>query len=118
MTPAIAREWFYERDGWLYWRKAKGAASAHSVVRSGNQKGYLRVMLDGRKYCVHRIVWMLHYGDIPAGMEVDHKDVDNANNRPSNLQLVTGTANSLKRGTPVNNTTGCKGCTLTAISGW
>ena len=38
---------------------------------------------------VHRIVWMLHNGPIPDGLEINHIDMDKSNNHISNLELVT-----------------------------
>lgn len=42
---------------------------------------------------VHRIVWEVHNGPIPAGMEIDHIDMDKTNNHISNLRLVTHAEN-------------------------
>src|ERR1019366_9700233 len=37
---------------------------------------------------VHDVVWEEHYGPIPEGVEVHHKDEDKLNNHISNLALV------------------------------
>lgn len=42
---------------------------------------------------VHRVVWEVHRGAIPAGLEIDHVDGDKSNNRIDNLQLVTHAEN-------------------------
>lgn len=62
--------------------------------------GYLRIIeRRGRSSCktwyVHRLVWEVVHGPIPAGMQIDHLDADPANNQLSNLQLVTGQQNRL-----------------------
>lgn len=62
--------------------------------------GYLRIIeRRGLNSCktwyVHRLVWEVVHGPIPAGMEIDHLDADPANNRLCNLQLVTGQQNRL-----------------------
>ena len=41
----------------------------------------------------HRVVWESIHGPIPEGLQINHKDLDKQNNRPSNLELVTGTEN-------------------------
>src|SRR4051812_34247652 len=51
---------------------------------SVNLKGYIRINTQFE----HRLVWRKHYGDIPEGMFIHHKDNDPANNRIENLELV------------------------------
>jgi transcriptional regulator of NAD metabolism len=38
---------------------------------------------------VHRLVWEAFNGPIPGRLEVNHKDLDRANNRLDNLELLT-----------------------------
>jgi hypothetical protein len=62
--------------------------------------GYLRIFERTRPrscktWYVHRLVWEVLHGPIPAGMEIDHLDANPANNRINNLQLVTGQQNRL-----------------------
>jgi hypothetical protein len=38
---------------------------------------------------VHRLVWEAFNGNIPGRLEVNHKDLDRANNRLENLELLT-----------------------------
>lgn len=55
-------------------------------------KGYLRFRKVGEKLRLeHCIVWEEHYGEIPIGMQIHHKDFDKTNNSIENLQLVTPT---------------------------
>lgn len=52
-------------------------------------KGYIRRRYkEGCKF-EHVFVWEKHYGRIPDGMQIHHKDLDKTNNDISNLQLVT-----------------------------
>lgn len=56
-------------------------------------RGYLHVILckNGKSkwYFVHRLVWSAFNGEIPEGMQINHKDEDKSNNRLDNLELVT-----------------------------
>ena len=45
---------------------------------------------------IARLMYCLYYGDIPAGMVVDHIDNNPLNNQPSNLQLLTQKENLAK----------------------
>jgi len=55
------------------------------------KKGYLRYRKDneGRLRMEHNIVWELHYGPIPIGMQIHHKDLNKTNNNIENLCIVT-----------------------------
>lgn len=51
----------------------------------------VRASVCGRGYSAlaHRIVWLVRCGDIPDGLEINHRDGVRGNNCPSNLELVT-----------------------------
>ena len=56
-------------------------------------KGYMQVSLckNGKyiRQAVHRLVWQTFCGRIEGRLEINHKDLDRANNRLNNLELVT-----------------------------
>jgi len=97
------------RDGTLriddegcIWRERaiiRGVSKPISSRRAENQgnKGYLRLTLqsDGRLVSVmaHRVIWTWHKGPIPAGMQINHKDLNKKHNRLDNLELVDGAGN-------------------------
>ena len=53
------------------------------------KSGYMRYRADGRKQFEHRLVWEAHFGKLPEGMLIHHKDGDKTNNAIENLQAVT-----------------------------
>jgi len=63
------------------------------VVRAEKKGRYLQVGFGpakARRYVyAHRIVYLVHHGDIPDGMQINHKDGDKWNNHPRNLEATT-----------------------------
>lgn len=76
--------------------------------------GYIQIEIDGTKYLAHRLAWFLTYG---VWVELDHRDLDKANNRLSNLRPATHCQNMQNRATFANNTSGVKGLTANR-GGW
>lgn len=78
-------------------------------------QGYKIVTIDMKIYKVHRICWAL-YNDKrpPVNMFIDHIDRDKANNKKSNLRLVTHAENLANRS---DNKSGAVGITLTTQRG-
>ena len=68
----------------------------------------------------HLVMVYLHralMGD-PAGMTVDHCDLNGLNNRRANLRLATAAQNSMNRRIRSDNTTGFKGVYRTKHNRW
>ncbi|EAO7510846.1 HNH endonuclease [Salmonella enterica] len=97
--------------GTLTWIKTNSPrAKAGSVVSyTSKQSGYVQVRLNGRLTMVHRIVWEMHFGPIPSGMEIDHINRIKNDNRLQNLRLVTPSDNCKNRGIRIDNKTGYPG---------
>ena len=74
------------------------------------KNGYIRVEINGKPYYSHRVIWVLHYGAIPDGMQIDHINGIRNDNTLSNLRLVKGASeNHQNRKMSVTNTTGFVG---------
>lgn len=86
-------------------RREAGAVAGGSM---GKRK-YFRVYFEGHYYMAHRVVWELHNGAIPDGVQVDHIDGDRTNNRIGNLRLVTPAGNARNRKKTCKNTSGVVG---------
>ncbi|ATS93450.1 putative homing endonuclease [Pectobacterium phage DU_PP_I] len=63
------------------------------VPASKHSAGYHVCNVKGQTRFIHHIVWELHNGPIPEGMEVDHIDRVRDNNLIENLRLGSGSQN-------------------------
>jgi len=55
--------------------------------------GYRRIRLRGRIRFAHRLAWIVVHGPIPDGYDIDHKNMDRADNSIENLRLATNSQN-------------------------
>lgn len=58
----------------------------HKVYMNGN---YPAIFLNGQNAHIHRLEWEKHYGKIPKGYIVHHKDEDKLNWSIENLELLS-----------------------------
>ena len=79
--------------------------------------GYGVVYDDGRKQYAHRASYELHHGEIPAGLQIDHKCRNGLCVRPSHLHAVTHFENAQNKTLQSNNTTGFRGVYKVARAG-
>lgn len=119
--PSMERlcQLFECRDGVLY-RRVSTSPNARAGDRAGTLGGcgYLRVRIDGTKFKVHRLVWTMHYGPIPAGMQVDHVNGDKLDNKIENLRLASHSENQMnRRGAHASSKSGVRGVSPSR-SGW
>ena len=67
--------------------------AAHRPCKIKLLKGYFQVSLcrNGVYSCraVHRVMWEAFNGRIKGRLEINHKDLDRANNQLDNLEIVT-----------------------------
>jgi Mor family transcriptional regulator len=56
---------------------------------SPNSKEYLAITVNGKTVLFHRLIVETFIGEIPEGMEVDHRDGNKHNNELGNLEIVT-----------------------------
>jgi hypothetical protein len=72
-------------------------------------RGYLRIIVNGKYYAAHRLAWKLFYGDISKLQQIDHIDGNRSNNAISNLRLANHNQNCQNIKPPKSNTSGFKG---------
>lgn len=86
-------------QGSLHWIPQPGKRCNNTRPRAGcyTTKGYRIIRIDGRLYKEHRIIWAMHNGPIPDGMDIDHIDRNTGNNKLENLRLATRSINNLNK---------------------
>lgn len=95
----LLRVFEYDADlGLLVWRERwDGRVTLVGTVAGSVMmaSGYRRVRYKNREYYQHRIIFKMLNGYDPE--EVDHRNVDNAHNDPSNLRNATSSQNKSNR---------------------
>jgi len=69
---------------------------------------YRQVMIGGKDYLEHRLVWLYYYGHFPKEA-LDHLDGDGLHNAKENLRLAPGNFNYKSMAKRVDNTSGHTG---------
>lgn len=101
------------RDGELYW-KVKTGSRALAGQRAGTlgEDGYRKVRYKRKGIREHRIIYEMHHGPIPNGMEIDHINGIRDDNRVENLRAIPHSLN-----TQNNTGAGKKGFSFHKASG-
>jgi hypothetical protein len=100
--------------GSLRWKHRADASpewnSNHAGKPAGasHKRGYRRIKIDRREYQAHRLVWLWVTGNWPQA-EIDHINLDRADNRFCNLRAASRSQNKMNKPRQSNNTSGFKG---------
>ncbi len=74
-------------------------------------RGYKTVSIMGKRYYVHRLIWLMSYGYLPDLL--DHIDRDKTNNKLSNLRVSSKNLNALNlKSCHKDNKSGILGVTI------
>lgn len=74
-----------------------------------DKRGYVRTKLNSKMTFAHRVIWEMHNGEVPEGMEIDHINGVKHDNRIENLRCVDrfiNCKNASKRSDNKSGTTG------------
>ena len=105
------KELFDYKDGALYWKVNRNTGIKRIGLRAGstNTIGYRQVLIDGKKYAEHRIIYAMHNDEIPA--QIDHINGNRADNRIENLRPANNQQNQHNSKLRSDNKSGIKGVT-------
>lgn len=81
----------------LQYNSETGVFTRNGKVAGHVQHGRRKIEFKGKTYFASRLAWLWMTGEDPGAREVDHSDLDRANDRWLNLRLATAQANSCNR---------------------
>jgi len=94
--------------GICIWKNPIAHVSIGNIVGWKSKQGYIHTSIRGKKYLLHRLVWLYYYGVLPS-YEIDHINQNKSDNRIKNLREVTRQCNMRNRGNYKNSWSGVKG---------
>ena len=108
MTQEYAHSLFDYKDGSLYWKVNKTTRNwIGKRCGSPESHGYETVMVDGRNWRIHRLVFLMQHGYMPK--MIDHINGDRKDNRIENLREANTQTNTYNQALHSNNVSGIKG---------
>lgn len=94
----------YVSSGHLIWKKAGKKRIVGKIVGSLGSHGYYETCINRKRYLVHRLIWLYHYGILPSE-QIDHINHDRTDNRIENLRDVTNGQNNYNQSKRSKKTT-------------
>lgn len=113
-TPVLDRQilmnlvHYDPETGAVTWKTSRKKCRAGGAVGNLDSKGYLRAMLLGKEYRLHRVVWFYMTGAWPPA-EIDHRNRVRTDNRWDNLRLATVGEQRQNQGVRSDASTGFRG---------
>lgn len=98
-----------------YWREWNSKKVGRYATFIHKHNGYKYVMLSGRSYRAHRIIWYMFHGEVPD--QIDHINQDRDDNRIENLRDVSAMVNQQNQKKSTKNTSGVVGVHWAATHG-
>jgi len=100
------------KTGVFTWIVKRNGVKKSKIAGSESKYGYLRIRVNGKKYCANRLAWLYMEGYIPVGFDVDHKNRIRNNNKWKNLRIISRSCNAINSKIPTTNKTGVVGVYL------
>ena len=92
-------ELFEYRDGHIYNKVRRGTTGLIGKEAGTKRKdGYRQVKVNGKYKQSHIVIWEMHNGKVPKGLELDHINRNRGDDRIENLRAVTRSVNQHNKG--------------------
>jgi len=93
ITKEQANHLFEYKDGKLFWKNSKRPSFNGKEVGCDDGQGYIKVTVAKKQYLAHRVIYLMHHGELPD--VIDHADRDVKNNRIENLRAANASKNGM-----------------------
>ena len=132
ITQEAAKRMFSYKENNLYWNKRPmsdfktkrgrnifNSSYAGKISGSVNTIGYRFIKIGNRDHSAHRIIWIFHFGKIPANMQIDHINHIRSDNSIDNLRIVSEPDNHKNLSKRKSNKSGATGvCFVSRTKKW
>jgi len=99
----------YDPDtGRIFWKEIKPGRSRGKEAGCVSPSGYRIIMVCGKNYRAHRLIWLFIHGYFPEN-DIDHINRIRSDNRLKNLREVSKGCNAHNKTLQKNNTSGING---------
>ena len=115
ITQELLKERFEYKDGNLIYKMSIGSKKIGDIAGTVNEKGYVKIGINGKVYGAHCLIWIYHNEYIFKKMDVDHNDKNPSNNKIENLRIATRSQNKANGKKYKCNTSGLKGAYFSKI---
>lgn len=93
-TASDFEKFFRYENGYLFWKNnPRNRKIIGKKAGTRTEYGYLKIALHGKMHFASRVIWIIHHGEIPRGMFIDHIDGNKINNKIENLRLANRSNN-------------------------
>lgn len=97
-----------QATGLFYWKVDRGGVRKGSVAGLVHDNGYIRISVDRKRYYAHRLAFLFIEGEFPPE-QVDHVNMNRADNRWINLRKASLSENMHNRNIRSHSGIGVKG---------
>lgn len=97
--------------GRLTWHKSRARRPGRVAGFTHKRLGYVVLKIEGKSCLAHRVAWAHFHGEWPS-QDIDHANLNKADNRIDNLRLATKSQNSMNQRARHTNKSGLKGVTF------
>lgn len=80
---------FVYKDGDLKYKIARGNRAVGQTAGTVDKSGYDMIVINGKRYLTHRLIYSYFNGDLEDNFKIDHIDGNKLNNNIFNLRKVT-----------------------------